>query len=611
MARLPEDFIDEVVSRSDIVDIVSEYVALKPSGKGYFGLCPFHNEKTPSFSVSPDRQFYHCFGCGAGGGVVSFVMQLERMEFLESIRLLAERAGMPLPNTMKATDFEKQKDLKDHLFQINRECARYYHQQLFEESSSAARAYLKKRGLSDGIIKAFGVGYAPEGWDNALNMLTGKGFALEQLVKAGVVAENQEKGRIYDRFRNRIIFPILHPRGMVLGFGGRVLDDSQPKYLNSPEGPVFNKGTTLFGLNLVRKLRPLEYTIIAEGYMDVITMHQYGFGQAVASLGTSMTAEQAKLLRRYAPDVYIAYDGDAAGQKAALRGLDILQEAGLRVKVIRFPKGKDPDETLAGHGPEYFRKLMDQALTLMEYKLEKLRDDYDLSIQDGRVAYGTEAAKLLAKTDNLIERDAHIQRLEGLIGIHPRVIYDEIRRLEGGTLQDRLKTNRTGNNRYTGEERRLQVLVPSYVKAERHLIRLMAQGEHNARRIAEGLEGQRFEEALHQGVLEMVRIMLAEGREISGPQILKNLGDPDKERKIVDIFNQEMEYDTIDTFISDCLEQVARRSLEKQLEVKRSEIADMEQNGIPDPEAYTQLRQDLMTLSRRVQRRQTGKEGLA
>lgn len=611
MARLPEDFIDAVVSRSDIVDIVSEYVPLKPSGKGYFGLCPFHNEKTPSFSVSPDRQFYHCFGCGAGGGVVSFVMQMERMEFVDSIRLLAERAGMPLPNTPHAADFEKQKNLKEQLFQINRECARYYHQQLFEESGRAALAYLKKRGLSDGLIKAFGLGYAPEGWDNALHMLTDKGFALEHLVQAGIVAENPEKGRTYDRFRNRIIFPILHPRGMVMGFGGRVLDDSLPKYLNSPEGPVFNKRTVLFGLNLVRKLRPLEYTIIAEGYMDVITMHQYGFRQAVASLGTSLTGEQAKLLRRYAPDVYIAYDGDEAGQKAALRGLDILQEVGLRVRVIRFPKGLDPDETLTDHGPEYFRKLMDQALSLMDFKLEKLREDYDLSSQDGRVAYGTEAAKLLAKTDNLIERDAHIQRLEEWIGIHPRVIYDEIRRLEDSTPHDRLKTHRTGNNRNTREEHRRPVLVPRYVKAERHLICLMAQGERNARRITEGLEEHSFEEALHQEVLGMVRSMLAEGREISGPQILKNLGDPDKERKIVDIFNQEMEYDTIDTFISDCLEQVARRSLEKQLEMKRSAVAAMEQNGIPDSEQYTQLRQELMTLSQRVQRRQTGKEGLA
>ncbi len=600
MARLPEEWIDEVVSRNDIVDVVSEYVVLKHSGKGYFGLCPFHNEKTPSFSVSPDKQFYHCFGCGEGGGIVSFVMNLERLEFLDAVKLLAEKAGMPLPDTLDAQAYANQKDVKEHLYEINRACARFYHQTLYSAEGKAALTYLYTRGLSDGIIKAFGLGFAPDSWDRVLKYLRDKGYEEKQLLEVGIVVENKDKERIYDRFRNRIIFPIIHPRGMVMGFGGRVMDDSLPKYLNSPESPIFNKSTTLFGLNLTRKLRPLEYTVIVEGYMDVITMHQYGLRQAVASLGTSLTQEQAKIMRRYAPDIYIAYDGDTAGQNATLRGLDILYEAGCKVKVIQFPKGKDPDEILKQYGQEYFKKLMDKSSSLVDYKLDRLKEKYDLDTQDGKVDFGTEAAQMLQKVDNLIERETHIQRLEGLIGIKSRVIYDQIHKLEGTTAEHGLKRNINGNNRDTRSGKNQRILLPSYIKAERYLLNLLAQGENNALKIMDKLGDASFEETFHQEILEVIRMMLQTKREISSAQILKNLDEPDKERKLVDIFNQEMEYDNIDTFISDCLEQVERRRLEKQREEIRNEVTGMDQDGIHDPVRYKMLLQQLEVLNRKV-----------
>lgn len=601
MGFLPEAWIDEVVSRTDIVEVVSEHIAIKPSGKGYFGLCPFHNEKTPSFHVSPEKQVYHCFGCGEGGNVLSFVMEMERLEFPDAVKLLAERAGMPIPETTDSRESViNTRDIKDTIYEMNRECARYYHRILMAQEGNKALEYLEARGLDQRTIKTFGLGFVPDGWDNVLTFLTDKGYTRKQMLDAGIVVENKEKHRVYDRFRNRIIFPIIHPRGMVLGFGGRVMDDSLPKYLNSSDSPVFNKSNTLFGLNLVKKLRPLENIIIVEGYMDVITLHQYGFGQAVASLGTSLTQDQARMLRRYAMDVYIAYDGDAAGQSAALRGLDILYDAGCRVKVLKFPKGMDPDDVLKTYGPEYFKKLMDQSLSLVDYKLDRLKEQYDLTTQEGRVSMGTEAAKILVKVDNLIERDANIQRLESLIGIKPRIIYDQILRLEGNNRASGLKTNTIGNNRYTRDNKNHNILIPSNIRAERLLIALMAQNGSIAQRIVQRLEDADFEDEFHRHILSIVKDMVEKGMEVTGANIISHLDDKDAIRKLVAIFNQEMEYDNIDNFISDCLDRVAGSQLRRKRQDIQSEISQMDHSGITDPDRYRSLLQELELLNRRV-----------
>jgi DNA primase len=573
---------------------------LKHSGRNYFGLCPFHIEKTPSFSVSPEKQLYHCFGCGEGGGVVSFVMKLERLEFLDAIKLLAERAGMPLPDAPAASQRGQDAELRQQLYEMNRECARYYYNMLFSPQGRDALNYLKERGLDLSTIKSFGLGYAPDLWDGALELLRGKGFNEKQMLKAGIIVESKDKGKVFDRFRNRIMFPIIHPRGMVLGFGGRIMDDSQPKYLNSPESPVFDKSSILFGLNLAARLRPLQYIILVEGYMDVIAMHQYGFGQAVASLGTSLTQGQAKLIRRYAQEIYIAYDGDNAGQAATIRGLDILHDAGCKVRVIQLANGKDPDDILKKYGPEYFRKMMDQSQSLIDYKLDRLKEQYDISTQEGRISFGTEAAELLARVDNLIERDTHIQKLETLIGIKPSVIYEQIRKIQGNTADGGVKRNINGNNRYTRRYGAAKVLLPSHIKAERHLINLMVQSQTNAIRITEGLENESFEDPFHQEVLDIVREMLKDNREINSAQLLKNISDAENTRKLVDIFNHEMEYDNIDTFISDCLDQVKRYRLIKQREEIQNEISGMERNGISDPGRYKILLQQLEDLNRKA-----------
>jgi DNA primase len=601
MPWLPEDWIDEVISRNDIIDVVSEYLILKPRGSGYFGLCPFHNEKTASFHVSPERQTYHCFGCHEGGNVVSFIMSMERMEFIDAMKHLAERVSMPLPEASDQEHYQRERDKKQQIFEINRECARYYHQMLMKPEGKEALSYLHSRGLDMRTIRSFGLGFAPDGWDSARIHLKNMGFTDKQLIDAGIVLENTDKGSIYDRFRNRIMFPIMNTRGMVLGFGGRVMDDSQPKYLNSSDSLVFNKGYNLFGLNLAAKVRPLEFLIIAEGYMDVISLHQYGFPQAVASLGTALTPGQAKLMRRYASEIYIAYDGDEAGQKAAMRSLDILREAGCKVQVMQFPNNLDPDDVLKQYGPEYFKKLMGNSLSRLSYKRSKLMEKYDLDTIDGKAAYLTAAAKMLAKEENSLEVEVHVNELASLLGVRPRAILDQIAREKAaGKLQNKEQRNRTGNYRYTKNMVQPVVLKPGYLRAEACLVNLMVQERTIAERILNGLEGLTLQEPLHQRVVEIVRNLLERNGEINEARVLSHLEDKDDIRKLVDIFYQKIEYDNIDAFLTDCLNQVARGIIEKQRQKIQNEIDTMDREGIPDPDRYKSLLKEIQQLNHRL-----------
>lgn len=601
MLWFPEDWIDEVISRNDIVDVVSEYVVLKPSGRGYFGLCPFHNEKTASFHVSPERQFYHCFGCGEGGNVVSFIMGMERMEFVEAMKHLAERVGVSLPQTSGQAPKQQKQDEKQQIIEINRECALFYHQMLMAPEGKEALAYLQSRGLSTRVIRSFGLGFAPDRWEGARNYLKDLGYTDKQLLAAGIVTENTEKASIYDRFRNRIMFPIMNTRGMVLGFGGRVMDDSMPKYLNSSDSPVFNKSFNLFGLNLAAKVRPLEFLILVEGYMDVIALHQYGFSQAVATLGTALTPGQAKLMRRYSADIYIAFDGDEAGQKATMRALDILKEAGCRPRVIQFPKELDPDDILKQYGPEYFKKLMDKSPSLLDYKLSKLREKHNLNSTEGKVGFATDAAQVLAEVENPIERDACIRELESLLGIRSRAIYDQIAKVQAsGKLRNKTQRNRTGNYRYTKNKVQPVVLKPGYLKAEAHLVNLMVQEKTIAKKILDGLEGFTLQDSLHQRVVEIVKGLLNRVGEVSEARVLSYLEDKDDVAKLVDIFHRELEYDNIDTFLEDCLDQVSMGILEKQRQEMQSEINAMDQEGISDPDRYKSLLEEIQKLNHRL-----------
>lgn len=605
---LPEDWIEEVRLANDIVEVINEYLPLKPSGKGFFGLCPFHSEKTPSFHVDPEKQLFHCFGCGIGGNVITYIMKIERLEFVDAVKWLAERKGISMPDSIESEKKEEIKERREILYQLQRCAARYFYTQLFNSSGKEALSYLFSRGLDYKTIKIFGLGFALDSWDSIIKFLMEQGYKQELIIESGLALEN--KGRVYDRFRNRIIFPIIDYRDRVIGFGGRVLDDGLPKYLNSPESPVFDKRNTLFGINLVKKLRPLDSIIVVEGYMDVITLYQFGIKNVVASLGTSLTEGQAKLLRRYAREVYIAYDGDSAGQKATLRGLDILKNAGCNVRVIRFPQGMDPDEILRIKGREYFLKLMDKSLTLVDYKLDCLSQELDLNDEEGRVNFATQAANILLDVDNVLERDVHIQRIKSLTGFKTELLYRQIELMENKRGRERVKRNVFGNNRHVEEMQntRAGTLVASDVKAERALVWLMAQNERIAKKIVDKIAEIEFKNKIHKQIKEIVSHLLGQNKEVSPAQILTFVTDEDAAKQMVEIFELEMEYDNIDKYISDCIEELVCRELEAQRQKLMERITQMEQQNSYDSHEYKKLLEQMSILTQRVKMGQSGKE---
>ena len=410
-SRYPAAWLDELRSRSDIVQIVSGYVALNKKGRKYWGLCPFHGEKTPSFSVDGEQQLYYCFGCKAGGNVFHFYMEMEHCTFNEAVAQLAERAHMVLPEMEKDEDYERRRTQRERLLAANREAARFYHETLFRPEGAAALAYLRRRGLSDGVIRKFGLGASPEDWSVLSDKLLGMGYKLDELVLAGLTVRKKAdngKDRYFDMFRSRAMFPIIDAYGNVLAFGGRTLDKREPKYLNTSDTPVFNKRKGVFAANLLRRQRHLDHVILVEGYMDVVSLTQFGVEGVCATLGTALTNEQARLLKRYAPQVYLGYDGDSAGQHAILRGLDILEQENVPARVLDFPDGLDPDEFIRRDGAEGFKSL--PAISPAAYRLRRLKDKFDLSAQDGRLAYARGAAEIVAAVDPL-ERDVLLGQL--------------------------------------------------------------------------------------------------------------------------------------------------------------------------------------------------------
>lgn len=421
---IPDQFLDELVARSDIADVVGSYVHLTPKGGSLWGCCPFHNEKTPSFHVVPDRQMYKCFGCGKGGGVISFVMEIEHLPFMEAVRLLAQRAGMEMPESGVSDDFRRK---KERLLALNKEAARFFHQRLLSPEGAAGAEYLfGKRRLSRGVVTRFGLGVSPDGWDGLLTAITAKGYTKRELLDAGLAVDSK-KGRVYDRFRGRVMFPIIDLRGDVIGFGGRVLDGSEPKYLNSPDTIIYNKSRNLFALNLARKSKQGRI-ILTEGYMDTISLHQAGFDCAVASLGTSLTQEHAHLLSRYTKEAVIAYDGDTAGVSAAQRAIPILEKTGIQVKVLQVRGAKDPDEFIQKYGREAFQKLITGSENHIEYRLRQIQSQYNLEDDTQRVDFLRACAAMLATLPSPVEREVYGSRMAALAGVTPETMAQEIKR---------------------------------------------------------------------------------------------------------------------------------------------------------------------------------------
>ena len=397
----PPAFIDELLARNPIEDVVGQYVNLKRSGANLFGLCPFHGEKTASFSVAPDKGIYYCFGCHKGGGAINFMMELEGLSYPDAVRALAKRAGMEVPEDEQYQSRYRQ---QERLWALMKEAARYFHAQLYSPAGAEGLAYAQKRGMPKGTLTTFGIGFAPNTWSGLTDAMKKKGYTDQELIDAGLVS--QKGNRIFDRFRNRLMFPIIDVRGNIIGFGGRVMDDSTPKYLNSPETLIFNKRKNLFGLNLAKKSK-LGYLILVEGYMDAIALHQYGFDCAVASLGTSLTEEHAALLSRYTEQVVLIYDGDEAGQRATRRAIPMLEKAGITVKVLKMRDAKDPDEYLKKFGPDKFKLLLEESSNRVEYQLNAIARKYDFREDEQRIKFIQEAAELICTLGSPVQREIY------------------------------------------------------------------------------------------------------------------------------------------------------------------------------------------------------------
>lgn len=419
--RYPPQWLDELRARADIVSIIGSYVPLKKNGHRYVGLCPFHNETAPSFSVDGQKQVYHCFGCKAGGSVVQFIMDIERLSFAEAVAFLANQLHMPLPEMQNDPAYEERRSLKERIYLANKAAARLYHQHLWQAEGADILAYLKKRGLSDAVIRRFGIGAAPARADVGKTLMS-EGFTEKELIQAGLMLERD--GRVFDMFRNRAMFPIIDAYGNVLGFGGRAMGDAMPKYLNTSDTPAFNKRYTVFAANLLRKTRGLTRVILVEGYMDVVALSQYDVEGVAATLGTALTPEQAKLLSRYAPQVYLAYDGDKAGQKAILRGLDVLEEANVPAKVLDFPGGLDPDEYIRQEGLEAFNAL--KPISGVQYRMLREKEKQDMSTEEGRTAYAKACAQFLKNVREPVELENHLRRLALESGFDREVLLQQI-----------------------------------------------------------------------------------------------------------------------------------------------------------------------------------------
>ncbi|PNV64002.1 DNA primase [Clostridium sp. chh4-2] len=530
----PEDIVEEVRARNDIVDVISGYVKLQKKGSNYFGLCPFHSEKSPSFSVSPAKQMYYCFGCGAGGNVITFIMEYENYSFTEALRMLADRAGVELPTMEYDKEAREQADLRSTLLEINKTAANYFYYQLKQPQGQIGYQYLKDRKLSDETITRFGLGFANKTSDDLYRYLKSKGYKDQILKETGLV--NIEERGTYDKFWNRVMFPILDVNNRVIGFGGRVMGDGTPKYLNSPETKLFDKSRNLYGLNYARTSRE-KFILICEGYMDVIAMHQAGFTNAVASLGTAFTTQHAALLKRYTDQVILTYDSDGAGVKAALRAIPILKSVGMSIKVLNMQPYKDPDEFMKNLGPEAFRERIEQAKNSFMYEIDVIKKNYSMDDPEQKTQFYNEVAKKLLEFPEALERDNYLQAVSREHFIN----YEDLRQL----------VNRLGNRIVPGavkdETYKKEKIRPTKAekedgtkKSQRLLLTWLIENPSLFERIENIITPSDFIEDLYHQVAEMVFKDHAEGKVNPAGILNRFINDEDQYKEVASLFNASL-----------------------------------------------------------------------
>lgn len=524
---LSEELINEVKDANEIVDVISQYIQVKAAGSSYKALCPFHNEKTPSFIINKEKQFYKCFGCGEGGDVINFIMKMENLDFTESVKLLARRANIEIDITESSEEIKKQIEEKKLCYEINKKAGLYFYDNLTKQPNPALK-YLSERGITSKTLASFGLGYSINSWDNLMLYLQKEGYNLNDIQKCGLIRPNKSNG-YYDYFRNRIIFPIFNIRGDVVGFGGRVIDDSMPKYLNSPETQVFNKGNILYGLNFARKNIRNRQIILVEGYMDVIALHQAGFKNAVASLGTSLTKYQGRLLKKYCDEIIICFDGDEAGTKATMRSLDILNEVGCQFRILVLPDNKDPDDFIKFHGKDKFQEYIDKSMGLIDYKIFLAKSEYPGDTTEDRVKLAKKVSNIIKDIESPIEREAYIERVANETGISKESIRLEVLDKTKNTFvyknNFRRDLNHKGKNNYI--EMIPLVEQKGHIIAERQLIKFMITDNKLIKYILNDISAEDFSVAEHQEIVAYLALnmdnMMDKKVEESFPHLKENI----------------------------------------------------------------------------------------
>lgn len=570
MARYSDEIINEVRQANDIVDIISQYVHLKRSGRNFFGLCPFHNEKSPSFSVSPDKQIFHCFGCGVGGNAFTFISKIEGINFVEAVQTLAERANIQLPNLKDNVDSQKE-ELKSKVYKVNEFTANFYHENLYKPQAKIAQEYVKKRKLSNETLKAFKIGFSGK-FDELYQELKKQGFGEREILESGLVNKN-ERGQFIDRYRNRLMFPICDARAKVIAFGGRVLDDSKPKYINSPENIVYSKGRNLFGLNVAKK-GDLKRILIVEGYMDVISLHQRGITNVVAPLGTALTEQQGWLLRKNAEQIILSFDSDEAGLKAKLRALEILQNMGCDLRILQLEGAKDPDEYIVKYGNIRFKSVVDKALSVIEFKVKLLKDSLNLENTNDKIKFLNEIAKLIANVDNTIEREVYIEKIAQEYDISKEAIYAEVNKLSYKNNQSD-KILEKSKPVIIHQRKEENIVSEAIRKRENTIISILLSGDLNIFEIIrQNIKVEDFQDETNKKIAMILYEEFEKGNSnING--IIDNLSE-EEQNHITMIMAEDYEITDVEKAIDDIIQAYEKEKLNS----RKFEILDLLDNDI-------------------------------
>lgn len=535
----PQELIDEIRTQNDIVSVISEYIALKPKGSSYFGLCPFHNESTPSFSVSADKQFYYCFGCGESGNVYSFIMRMENCDFPEAVKRLADRAHISLPEPEYSAEAAMAERLKQQIYEMHRAAGRYYYAALHSRNGERALKYLNERGVKEEIQKRFGIGYAPSGRDHLCRYLKEKGFSTDAMIKSGLVMASKDGKGLYDRFFNRLMFPIFDLQGRPIAFGGRVIDKGEPKYLNSPETVVFNKSRTLYGMNFAKAARKKEI-ILVEGYMDMISIYQAGFPNVVAGLGTAFNNDHARTLRKLADSVILLYDSDEAGTRAALRAIPVLVNNGFDVKVTQVKGAKDADEFIKKYGAEAFGKLIVDAVSHITFRIGCAGKNYNLENADHRVRFAEEAAKILADVANDIERDVYTKETAAVCGIDEAALRSRISRIRDASESEFLMEAEKKRKRVYSDKESRDIRPKGITEAQKTILSMAVENDKVLKAVFSVLKPEEFEDEVYRTLAERIYNDSVSGRKSVPADLVscfENIEDQNTAAAVFDVKN--------------------------------------------------------------------------